>query len=293
LRRSANKRVYKMATGVPSTIAYPPNDDLEKVATRTLLAAGYQIIGFQRLGTHFEVRCTITFRLGASLRFLFAFTRADHFSSVLVGDISHTAETQGFALVLVAASSAQGQISWQEFLKVMGGAVPSWRALQPNYESHLLTASRDQLPEGESGEAWLLFEDLVADGLEFLLGRKVGRYGGRRRGENVSDMIAALPDYNLLVVDAKASRAGFDAAWPALRPLVEYVKWRNNRGSLPASSNESGRHRCAGATCHSTPARHGRAVRHTLPFPRKFPRLQTPAGPGLHLDCRVHRHRDL
>jgi hypothetical protein len=71
---------------------------------------------------------------------------------------------------------------------------------------------------------WLIFEDLVCDGLEFIFGRRAHRLGGRRRGQPVSDIVAVLPTTELLVVDAKAAGKGFDANWPALRPLVEYVK---------------------------------------------------------------------
>jgi hypothetical protein len=87
----------------------------------------------------------------------------------------------------------------------------------------LITASSNQLPPGETGEAWFWFEELVADGLQFVLGRRVARRGGLRRGLRVSDMIAQLPEFELLVVDAKASARGFDASISNLRALVEYT----------------------------------------------------------------------
>ncbi len=36
-------------------------------------------------------------------------------------------------------------------------------------------------------------------------------------------MVAPLPDFDVIVVDAKASEAGYDASSPSFRPLVEYV----------------------------------------------------------------------
>src|SRR5205807_10630802 len=38
-----------------------------------------------------------------------------------------------------------------------------------------------------------------------------------------------LPTTELLIVDAKAAGDGFDASWPALRALVEYVKRQQHR----------------------------------------------------------------
>src|ERR1017187_5377815 len=42
-------------------------------------------------------------------------------------------------------------------------------------------------------------------------------------------MLAQLPDRGLLVIDAKASKLQFQADWPAVRPLVEYVRRQKQR----------------------------------------------------------------
>jgi hypothetical protein len=77
---------------------------------------------------------------------------------------------------------------------------------------------------GLSGEAWQIFEEAVADGLEFIFGRRVRRLGGRRRGRKTSDMITQTSDCKILIIDAKASSGNYDVGWPELRPLTEYVK---------------------------------------------------------------------
>jgi hypothetical protein len=199
-------------------------DELVQAANRTLRAAGYEVNEFQRTLNNAEFRCAINSRLGASLSFLFAFTSAETFSPEKLAELAHVSESQHLALVAVSLYGGDGQVSWANFLRAMGGEVPSWRALQPNYREALITAARDTLPNGETGEAWVLFEELVADGLEFVLGRRVRRFGGKRRGQKVSDMIAQLPNFKLLVVDAKASGSAFNAGWPQLRALNEYVK---------------------------------------------------------------------
>jgi hypothetical protein len=105
--------------------------------------------------------------------------------------------------------------------------VPSWRALDDTYLSQLETAAKNAKPEGFGGEAWRLFESLVADGLEFCFARKVRRLGAAKRGQKVSDMIALVPEGSVLVLDAKATSTSFNAAISELRALVEYT--RNQR----------------------------------------------------------------
>ena len=203
--------------------------EIVSVATRTLLAAGYQISGVHRQPEHIEFKCERVTRLGAVIPFLIAITGKPEFDSEEVADIGHTATNQNRVPVFVAVEGAAGQLSLKEFLDAMGGAVPPWRVLTEEFERHLATASKNELPPGLTGEPWRLFESLVADGLEFCLGRRVNRLGAHKRGKKVSDMVAPLPDSNVVVVDAKASATGFNAGWPSLRPLVEYVNKQRER----------------------------------------------------------------
>ncbi|MDR3721293.1 MAG: hypothetical protein P4L00_06810 [Candidatus Acidoferrales bacterium] len=203
--------------------------DTVSLATRTLLAAGYLFSGAHRQPNHIELKCERTTRLGASLQLLIAITDRAEFDANEIIEITYAARNQNRAPVFVSSAGAIGQLSLTEFFDALGGAVPPWRVLTTEFPRQLVTASRNELPTGLSGEAWLLFEDLVADGLEFCLGRKVNRMGGRRRGRKVSDMIAALPDFDVAVVDAKASADGFNVVWDELRPLVEYVRKQKTR----------------------------------------------------------------
>lgn len=206
------------------------NDDLSisqasiGMATRTLLAAGFEFSGCQRQPHHAEILCERVSSLGARILYTIAITEREKFLVHEIDDIRRNSATAGRAVVLVGAYSDEDQIGWGEFLDTLGGAIPSWRALDEKYGQHLKTCATNHIPPGLTGEAWLLFEDLTADGLEFIFGRRVRRMGGRKRGRAVSDMIAQFPDSHLLVVDAKATGNGFDATWPNLRALVEYVK---------------------------------------------------------------------
>ena len=81
-------------------------------------------------------------------------------------------------------------------------------------------------------EPWSAFEDATADAFEFLLGVRVNRLGGKKRGKKVSDLVTHIPDPKVLVIDTKAYKNPFDASSGALRPLQEYtVRQRQRQGN--------------------------------------------------------------
>jgi hypothetical protein len=199
------------------------------LAARTLLLAGYAIENSRRQPTHIEILCHKTSVLASDVRYLVAITEADSFTEHTVRELTRIAGREGRSLVLVGATATDLQLGWTDFLDALGGAVPSWRALAPEYENNLLTTATNRLPVGLSGEAWRMFEDLVADGFELVFGRKVRRMGARKRGQRVSDMITQIPDGAVLVVDAKATASAFNAAISELRPLIEYTRMQRLR----------------------------------------------------------------
>jgi hypothetical protein len=199
------------------------------VATRTLLLAGYAIENSRRQPTHIEILCHKTSVLASDVRYLVAITEADSFTEHTVQELRSIAGREGRSLVLVGAAATELQLGWVDFLDALGGAVPSWRALTPEYTDNLLTTASNRLPDSVTGEAWRLFEDLVGDGFELVFGRKVRRMGARKRGQRVSDMITQLPDGAILVVDAKATAGLFSASISELRPLIEYTRMQRLR----------------------------------------------------------------
>jgi hypothetical protein len=199
------------------------------LAARTLLLAGYAIENSRRQPTHIEILCHKTSVLASDVRYLVAITEAESFTEHTVQELRRIAGREGRSLVLVGATATELQLGWVDFLDALGGAVPSWRALAPEYENDLLTTAGNRLPAGVTGEAWRLFEDLVADGFELVFGRKVRRMGARKRGQRVSDMITQMPDGAVLVVDAKATASAFNASISELRPLIEYTRMQRLR----------------------------------------------------------------
>ncbi len=192
-------------------------------AVRTLLLSGYTIENNHRQPTHTELTCSAPL-LGIEVPLLLALTEADDFPPSIRERLTEVAKREGRGLVVVAALPGRDQLGWLDFLDYFGGPVPSWRALSDDYLTELETASMNSKPEGFEGEVWRLYEQLVADGLEFCFGRKVRRLGAAKRGQRVSDLLTQIPEGEVLVVDAKATATTFDAAFHELRPLIEYTK---------------------------------------------------------------------
>jgi len=200
-----------------------------QIAIRTLRAAGFTITNSRgQTGTVREIECERPDIFGIPL--LYAVVLCDAETPTPAVEYSRrAAERAGRTVVVVARSGGAGWIGWRDFVDALGGAVPTWRALDAGYAEVLADLAEMRLPTGIVGEPWRLFEEAVADGLEFLLGRRVQRLGGLQRGQRVADLLAQRPDDRLLVVDAKATAGKFNADWPALRALVEYVKLQRER----------------------------------------------------------------
>jgi hypothetical protein len=197
-------------------------------AVRTLIAGGFRIDDARRLPEHIEILCSRRDMLSAEIKYALALFDSKP-SAAAISNARASAARIGRISIVVSFESEGNDLSWSEFVHILGGAVPSWRALSAEYPSVLAQAAINRLPAGYEGEPWLLFEDAVSDGIEFLFGRRVLRQGGRKRGKAVSDILALTPDHRVLVLDTKASESPFDANWSALRPLVEYTRAQVSR----------------------------------------------------------------
>lgn len=191
---------------------------------RTLLANGYQISNSHRQPNHIEISCQYRDIFGVLIPYLFIICQSGMPSQQDISAIREMALSNNQNVIVVCDGSSDDCISREEFFTVLGGLIPSWRALGSDYANALIESSHNRLPAGFEGEAWLAFEETVADGLEFLFGRRAIRLGGNKRGKKVSDIFIYLPDGHALIVDTKATSNKFDATWSNLRALSEYTK---------------------------------------------------------------------
>ncbi|MEX2030712.1 MAG: hypothetical protein WD906_07065 [Anaerolineales bacterium] len=207
-------------------------------AHRTLVASGYRVVDFLRHEDRTDFVCDCPDPLGVTIPYYFVFFHSDSLSDGHLQGIGQYIRGQGRLPVFVTPQASTESIPWEDFTAALGGAIPSWRALGEDFPALLIVAASNSLPAGTQGEAWALFEELVADGLEFLFGHRVHRLGSRRRVRPVSDMIAQTPDRRVILVDAKASSSPFDVGIPELRPLSEYLHRHQHRqtGADPISA---------------------------------------------------------
>lgn len=197
--------------------------DLIARVTRTLLTAGYSISGARRQPRYAEIDCERVGALGALTRVLLVIAGADGLTPEEIEEIQAEAARHHRSPVVVASDPLDGAITTSDFFGALGGEVPRWRAIAPEYGGWIRATATNETPPGLEGEAWALFEELVADGLEFIFGRRVHHLGAKRRGKPLSDLIAETPQRSLLVVDAKATSKEFNATLAELRPLGEYL----------------------------------------------------------------------
>lgn len=204
---------------------------------RTLLAAGFTITSSERHPNGIEIDCTRPDVLGLPIEYRVALF--DHLPQGI--ELAHlrTAATEDRrALVVIADCEGPDCFTWSEFLAALGGAVPNWRALAPDFAATLLTLAANQATAADEAEPWAAFEEATADAFEFLLGARVNRLGGKKRGKKVSDLLThtPAPSSKALVIDTKAYKDPFDAASGSLRALEEYTtrqRHRQGNDSLP------------------------------------------------------------
>ena len=139
-----------------------------QVATRTLVAAGFIISDFRRGPHHGEYFCERVDSFGVPIPYLIAICDTDEPIESDLSYASRSAQQENRIFVVVARSTGDNWLGWDDFIDALGGAVPTWRALSHEYASIITTTAKNKKPVEFSGEAWQIFEDAVADGLEFI-----------------------------------------------------------------------------------------------------------------------------
>ncbi len=130
------------------------------VAMRTLTAAGFTVTDFRRLPTHGEFICERQDAFGINIPYLIAMWDDASPDEKELAYVARIAQSEGRLFLPVATFGTQC-LGWQDFLDVLGGAVPQWRALSDEYPEILRTSSRNQTPPQVVGEGWRLFEDAL------------------------------------------------------------------------------------------------------------------------------------
>lgn len=205
---------------------------------RVLFVSGFKITGAETGTSQIEIRCERSDQLGNTVKYIIALTSLDAPPLVEIEALQHEAMNENRIVVPIARLPGANCLGWEDFLEALGGAIPSLRPFEPSYADVLITSSKNEDVPGINAQAWSIFEQAVADGLEFIFGLRVRRLGGIRRGRRVSDILAETPDQRILVVDAKASKNAYEVSTSTERQLTDYVKQAMTfqRGASPVGA---------------------------------------------------------
>ncbi len=196
---------------------------------RTLSLNGFRITGVERRTNYYSCCAERHELLGVPVRYLLvvaegALNQAD------LTNIQVRARRSNASPVLVVDRPWAGAdpglpvFNLDQFLDRLGGAIHSVLPLQPEYCAHLEVLGHNAVPDGLNGSADDLFEVYVHAGLQFMLSRRVIRYGQERRFEAVPDGVAFDHAAALILYDAKAARNGYDVDTTSARQFGDYVR---------------------------------------------------------------------
>jgi len=194
---------------------------------KTLVSSGFELIRATRKPSFLAFQTRRIDEFGSEQRHLFAYSGEQKLSSADVSGLHHIANQDNAALIVIGAAESESkdicQISSQQFLARLGGAVYSFLPLEPEYPQQLSKLGQNELPDGLSGKADDLFEMYVHAGLEFLLQEKVVRYGQERRFESVADGLVSGRRSILALYDCKAAKDGYDINRDSIRQFADYI----------------------------------------------------------------------
>lgn len=196
---------------------------------RTLVGSGFIVSNVSRKPSYIAFHTQRSDELGVRTKYLLAFSGETKLSSTDVAALKRAASYHSAALVIIGYANNQREsefpvIAPEEFLQRLGGAISSYLPLESFYADHLKTLGSNKLPDGLNGEADELFEEYVHVGLQFLLHKRVVRYGQDRRFETLPDG-AILDARNLLLLyDCKAAEKGYDITRNTIRQFADYVQ---------------------------------------------------------------------
>src|SRR5260221_81011 len=82
------------------------------VATRSLLATGYEITGSHAQPRHLEIRCERRNAIGARVAVLLALTAESALTPQETEDLHHAARSECRSVVVVGSVPGENQLSW-------------------------------------------------------------------------------------------------------------------------------------------------------------------------------------
>lgn len=194
---------------------------------RTLLASGFVLDTVIPQPQYVVFKARRTDEFGVSWSYLIAFSGNAVLSPADVNMLERIARYDKASLIVVGSTqktpTGTPVIAPDAFIARLGGKVPSYLPLEPEYTEQLSLLGHNSLPTGLVGKPDDLFEMYVQAGLEFLLQDRVIRYGQERRFKVVPDGLVLGRNSLLLLYDCKAYSGGYPIKRESLRQFADYA----------------------------------------------------------------------
>jgi hypothetical protein len=196
---------------------------------RTLLGSGFVVTNVARKPSYLVFHSRRSDELGVSTNYLLALSGDSRLSRTDIAGLRRTATFHSASLVIIGEPPEAGGdglpvISPEDFLRKLGGAISSYLPLETSYPEQLTTLGLNKLPPGLKGNADDLFEEYVHVGLQYLLQKRVVRYGQDRRFETLPDGAVLGSESLVLLYDCKAAKDGYDVSRNSIRQFGDYVR---------------------------------------------------------------------
>lgn len=203
-------------------------DNQVSTIIRTLVGSGFQLDNVSSKPSHLVLRAYRTDEFGIRWRYVIAYTGGNTLSGPAIAGLRKVASNDKASLVIIGTTRETHAeipvISLNDFVGRMGGSIPSFLPLESEYAAHLSSLGLNKRPSGITGRTDDLFEAYVHAGLQFILQRKVIRYGQERLFEVVPDGLVFGRDSLQLLYDCKAYAKGYPISRDSIRQFADYVR---------------------------------------------------------------------
>jgi len=195
------------------------------VLVQTLFANGFLLENSHNTDNVLLLTCSRLDEFGVANRYLIAHSDSTVDCAAARGIDLHADAEDARPLIVGSAvpDVTTPSLSEERFLARLGGGVTTLLPLESVFAERLMVLGDNRLPNSMSGRADTLFEVYVEAGLQFLLGRRVIRYGQSRSGEALPDGVVVREGRHILY-DAKAASGGFALSRDVIRQFASYVQ---------------------------------------------------------------------
>jgi len=194
----------------------------------TLIGSGFQLVNVTSKPSYLLLRVYRTDEFGVSQRYVFAYSGDNTLKAPAIAGLRKVAANDTAPLVIIGTAEKSDPtipiLTLDQFVGHMGGSVPTFLPLETKYPTQLTELGFNKKPPGLIGKADNLFEAYVHAGLQFLLQRRVIRYGQDRLFETVPDGLVLGRNSVQLLYDCKAYGKGYPLSRDAIRQFADYVR---------------------------------------------------------------------